>query len=133
MYQSIIIAVDGSENSYRAAAEALNLKGEHYTLLSVVSHEDSKDAVLHSEMSSTEQRKILLRDIIALYEARNMQFDIRIEHGIPKDTIIKIGNEGHFDILVIGTRGLNAFQEMVMGSVSHKVVKEVNLPVLVVK
>lgn len=133
MYETIIVAVDGSENSYRAAEEALKLNGKHYTLLSVVSHEDSKDAVLHSETSSTEQRIATLQGIIQLYEEQKIQFETRIEHGIPKETIIKIGNDGHYDLLVIGTRGLNALQEMVMGSVSHKVVKEVNIPVLVVK
>ncbi|WP_313019784.1 universal stress protein, partial [Macrococcoides bohemicum] len=56
-----------------------------------------------------------------------------IEHGVPKDKVIQIGNTHEYDLIVIGTRGLNAFQEMVMGSVSHKVVKEVHIPVMVVK
>ncbi|WP_414044133.1 universal stress protein [Macrococcus sp. EM39E] len=133
MYHSIVIAVDGSENSFRAAEEAIKLNSKYYTLLSVISHEDSKDAILHSEMSSVERRKLLLKEVIQLFEDKNKRFDLRIEHGNPKEIIINIANTGTFDMLVIGNRGLNAIQEMVMGSVSHKVVKEVNLPVLVVK
>ncbi|EGR8654283.1 universal stress protein, partial [Listeria monocytogenes] len=33
----------------------------------------------------------------------------------------------------IGSRGLNSLQEMVLGSVSHKVMKRVNCPALIVK
>jgi nucleotide-binding universal stress UspA family protein len=35
--------------------------------------------------------------------------------------------------VVIGSRGLNSFQEMVLGSVSQKVAKRVNAPVMIVK
>lgn len=133
MYHSVVVAVDGSDNSFRAAKEALKMNAMKYTLLSVVSHEDSKDAVLHSEASSVEQRKALIQSIIDLYESNDITYEVRIEHGVPKDTIIQVGNTHEYDLLVIGTRGLNAFQEMMMGSVSHKVVKEVTIPVLVVK
>lgn len=133
MYHSVVVAVDGSDNSVRAAKEALKMNAMKYTLLSVVSHEDSKDAVLHSEASSVEQRKALIQSIIDLYESNDITYEVRIEHGVPKDTIIQVGNTHEYDLLVIGTRGLNAFQEMMMGSVSHKVVKEVTIPVLVVK
>ncbi|MCE4957365.1 universal stress protein [Macrococcoides caseolyticum] len=133
MYQSVIVAVDGSKNSVRAAEEALKLQAQQYTLLSVISHEDSKDAVLHSHTSSIEQRKALIQEIIHLYERHHVNFDVRIEHGVPKETIIKVGNSTVYDMLVMGSRGLNAIQEMVMGSVSHKVVKEVKIPVLIVK
>lgn len=37
------------------------------------------------------------------------------------------------DIVVIGSRGLNTLQEMVLGSVSHKVMKRVHRPAMIVK
>ena len=39
----------------------------------------------------------------------------------------------NFDLVIIGSRGLNSLQEMVLGSVSHKVVKRVKCPVHIVK
>ncbi|WP_337692580.1 universal stress protein [Companilactobacillus halodurans] len=35
--------------------------------------------------------------------------------------------------MVLGTRGLNSLQEMVLGSVSHKVAKRSEIPVVIVK
>jgi nucleotide-binding universal stress UspA family protein len=37
------------------------------------------------------------------------------------------------DLMIIGSRGLNSLQEMVLGSVSYKVIKRVQCPVLIVK
>ena len=53
--------------------------------------------------------------------------------GNPSQEIIKYVNAEEIDQLVIGSRGLNTFQEMVLGSVSHKVMKHVNCPVTIVK
>jgi nucleotide-binding universal stress UspA family protein len=53
--------------------------------------------------------------------------------GEPGPEIVKYANEQKVDIVVIGSRGLNALQEMVLGSVSHKVMKRVNCPALIVK
>ena len=47
--------------------------------------------------------------------------------------IVKYANEQKVDIVVIGSRGLNALQEMVLGSISHKVMKRVNCSALIVK
>lgn len=53
--------------------------------------------------------------------------------GHPSQEIIKYVNEQSINQLVIGSRGLNVFQEMVLGSVSHKVMKHANCPVTIVK
>jgi nucleotide-binding universal stress UspA family protein len=53
--------------------------------------------------------------------------------GNPSQEIIKYVNSEEIDQLVIGSRGLNTFQEMVLGSVSHKVMKHVNCPITIVK
>ncbi len=53
--------------------------------------------------------------------------------GNPSQEIIKYVKDHSIDQLVIGSRGLNTFQEMVLGSVSHKVVKHAKCPVTIVK
>ena len=63
----------------------------------------------------------------------NLSYQVHILHGDPGPMIVEYANKEAFDLVVIGSRGLNAFQEMVLGSVSHKVVKRVKAPVLVVK
>ncbi len=71
MYKSILLAADGSENSERAAQEALNFIDEHtvVTILTVVDVEESKTDVLHGQqgVSLTQEREknsILLKDYL---------------------------------------------------------------------
>ncbi|MGX0513072.1 nucleotide-binding universal stress UspA family protein [Staphylococcus hominis] len=42
-------------------------------------------------------------------------------------------NSGKYQAIVLGSRGLNSLQEMVLGSVSHKVAKRSKIPVIIVK
>lgn len=132
MYQHILVAVDGSDNSMRALQEAIRLKSK-VTLLSVVSAEDAKDAVLHYQEDSIMHRKHQLAHMISLLEDTNIQYELLVVHGEVCETIIKTSQSGNYDLLVIGSRGLNRFQEAVIGSVSKRIIREVKIPVLVVK
>lgn len=63
----------------------------------------------------------------------NVKVKITILKGTPGPEIVRYANEKSVDLVVIGSRGLNSLQEMVLGSVSHKVMKRVTCPALVVK
>lgn len=137
MYQSILIAADGSDNSYRAAEETLHFIGRdtEVTILNVVDPDDSKDEVLHSRPGegSTFNRKAKLSKIIALYDENEVPYKIEFQQGTPAETVVEFANAGRYDVVVLGSRGLNAFQEMMLGSVSHKVAKRAHMPVMIVK
>ena len=134
MYKSILLAADGSDNSFRAAKETLNFINENtkVTILNVIQVEKSKDAILHGE-DIVREKKEKLADIMRLYENENVTYNVIFERGIPDETVVKAANDGGFNIIVLGNRGLNALQGMMMGSVSHKVAKRANIPVLIVK
>lgn len=134
MYKSIMLAADGSANSYRAAVETLNFISSEtvVTILNVIQIEKSKDAVLHGENTINEQKE-KLSEIIDLYESENVKYNVIFERGLPDETVVKFSNDGGYDIIVLGSRGLSALQGMMMGSVSYKVAKRSNIPVMIVK
>ncbi|WP_411843150.1 universal stress protein [Salinicoccus sp. HZC-1] len=137
MYKSILLAADGSDNSFRAAEETLNFSDENtqVTILNVINADESKNDVLHSGPSEsiTAKRKEKLSTIIELYESNNIHHTVIFEHGVPNETVVKVANSGDYQAVVLGTRGLNSLQEMVLGSVSHKVAKRADIPVIIVK
>ncbi|MEJ7291514.1 universal stress protein, partial [Staphylococcus epidermidis] len=51
----------------------------------------------------------------------------------PTDKVVEVSNSGEYQAIILGTRGLNSFQKMVLGSVSHKVAKRSQIPVIIVK
>lgn len=137
MYRSILLAADGSDNSFRAAEESLHFINDdtEVTILNVIDAEDSKNDVLHSSPSESiiNKRKEKLSKIVELYKTNNVNYNIRFGHGTPNETVVSAANSGSYQLVVLGSRGLNTLQEMVMGSVSHKVTKRSNIPVVIVK
>ncbi|MDN4494636.1 universal stress protein [Ureibacillus aquaedulcis] len=139
MYKHILLAADGSENAVRAAKEAIKIAACHedsmIEIVYVVDFDQSKSDVLHS--SSSEARNLERRKKIArveqLIKESNVSYKVTFLHGTPGPEIVKYANEQQAELVVIGSRGLNSLQEMVLGSVSHKVMKRVNCPALIVK
>ncbi len=57
----------------------------------------------------------------------------RIEVGIPFTEIMKVAEEEGASAIIIGSHGLSNIREMLLGSVSEKVIRKSPLPVLLVK
>lgn len=137
MYQHILLAVDGSENAVRAAKEAVKIASNDslIEMVYVADFDKAKKEMLHA--GSTEslllERKRKVVPVEEVLRAADKQFKLTILHGTPGPEIVKYANENKVDIVVIGSRGLNGLQEMVLGSVSHKVMKRVQCPALIVK
>lgn len=135
----IAVAVDGSENALRAAKHAIRLAQyvpeAHLEIIYVADYNKAKDERLlaQSPESLSLKREQKVQPILELATVAGVKADITMLKGNPSLEIIKYLNDKEIDQLVIGSRGLNTFQEMVLGSVSHKVMKHVDCPVTVVK
>ncbi|MBO1511102.1 universal stress protein [Metabacillus bambusae] len=139
MYKNILLAVDGSEHSLRATKEAIKIAALvndcTIEIVYVVDYSKSKDEVLHSqgkeELELSRRKKLL--PIEEQLKSSNLSYNLKLLHGESGPAIVVYANKENFDLVIIGSRGLNSLQEMVLGSVSHKVVKRVKCPVLIVK
>lgn len=135
MYKNILLASDGSAHAERAAQQAIQLANLHQgkvTILFVLTPSKSHEREQTFEQQVQYSQKKLGNTEASLKEA-NIPFNIEVMKGEPAPEIISYANRNSYDVLVIGSRGLNSLQEMVLGSVSHKVVKHSNCPVLIVK
>src|SRR5699024_1074482 len=105
------------------------------TVVYVADYSKAKRDILHSEGKEALdfQRRHKLYPVEEQLKTKNVNYDVKILHGEPGPTIVGHANKNEFDLVVIGSRGLNTLQEMVLGSVSHKVMKRVNCPALIVK
>ncbi len=139
MYKKILLAADGSEHSIRAASEVIKIASLNetstVTVVLVADYSQAKSDVLHSgssvELDMKRRRKLL--PVEELLRASNINYRVEILHGVPGPSIVEYANKQNYELLVIGSRGLNSLQEMVLGSVSHKVVKRAECPVMLVK
>jgi nucleotide-binding universal stress UspA family protein len=135
----IAVAVDGSDNALRAAKHAIMLAQylpeTQLEMIYVADYNKAKDERLlaQSPESLSLKREQKLQPVRELAKSVGVEIIITMLKGNPSHEIIKYVREHSIDQLVIGSRGLNAFQEMVLGSVSHKVMKHANCPVTIVK
>lgn len=139
MFSHFLVAVDGSDHSFRAVEEAARLtssaNGSRITLLFVVTPDSRGTSLLQFERITSIQKERAER--IGRHEAllteRNVPYQVVIREGEAGPVIVKYANEIKPDMLLIGSRGLNKMQEFVLGSVSHKVMKRAACPVMIVK
>jgi nucleotide-binding universal stress UspA family protein len=138
MFNKILLATDGSDHSIRATEKAIALascqKNGSIEVVYVIDGKHSKGDVLqHWGTDAADHRKKKLILIEQKIKHAKLNYTTHYLHGEPGPTIVKHANEHQFDAVVIGSRGLNTLQEMVLGSVSHKVAKRVKCPVMIVK
>ena len=137
MYKHIMVAVDGSENSMRAVEQAAMLAaaGEDtkVSILSVINIDVYSDMVYDPIEAHGDAQREKLGPASEIFENAGVTPEVCLLHGRPAEEIIRIAEKEGADLLVIGSRGLNALQELAIGSVSHKVLKHVKCPTLVVK
>ncbi|MCW1927705.1 universal stress protein [Bhargavaea beijingensis] len=138
MYEKIIVAVDGSAHSGRAAKHGATIAkatGASVDLLYVVDYDRSRpqefEHVTKEELDSYIRDQ--LSEIFTVFSDMGIRPELQIQFGEPGPAIVKFINSAGYDLAIVGSRGLNAFQEMVLGSVSHKVAKRAECPVLLVK
>lgn len=138
MYKKILLASDGSAHSIRAAAHAIEIAqvdNGTVDIVYVVDGNTSKSDVLHGidKYEVKKEREEKLKPVKSKITAAGIPCETHFLHGEPGPVIVKFANDNQYDLVVVGSRGLNKLQTMILGSVSHKILKRVQCPVLVIK
>jgi nucleotide-binding universal stress UspA family protein len=135
-FKRILVGVDGSDNSLRAAkkaAEIASLFRAEIVLLYVIQPTESAYYTGISTTETTEHAKgeeKLYRAKLACEEA-GLVPELRVMLGNPAEVLLDHSEQG-YDLLVVGTRGIGALARFLMGSVSIRVVQLSKIPVMVV-
>ncbi len=140
----ILVAVDGSKTALRAvqcviehadwyaespSVELVNVQME-VPQLKRLGISLGKNRI--REYYHAEGAKALARSRTALDDAR-VRYTARILVGPIADTIVKHAKNKRCDLICVGTRGMTAAGNMLLGSIATKVVHGASVPVLLVK
>ncbi|TCI27174.1 universal stress protein [Exiguobacterium sp. SH3S2] len=134
----IFLAVDGSDHSMRATAKAIELakvSSAKIDVVHVVSSKESKESALQStgKIDLEAKRMQRMQRFFTAIEAAGLEYEYIELRGEPDVELVKYANHEPFEYVVVGSRGLNTFQEFVLGSVSHKLAKRALAPVVIVR
>lgn len=139
MYKRILYATDGSPAAQHALEHTLDLAqkyGAEIILVHVFRRiEEFGKSPYFSELEG--ERKKTGETVIgqAMAQLRDSGVTVHIEpcEGHPAEAIIRVAQVRNCDLIVMGSRGLGTFQELLLGSVSDQVVRRAPCPVLVVR
>jgi nucleotide-binding universal stress UspA family protein len=139
----ILVPVDGSDNSKRAAEYVLKMAKNHpsyeITIVSVACHYDMDyfaDMWVSGEEVNAKCDTMYARyleDIKKIFDDAGVSVKTELLAGEPPKAIIRYVEENGIDKVVMGSRGLSPFKGMVLGSVTYKVLNSVSVPVTIVK
>lgn len=148
MYHKILLPTDGSEYAEKAAKHAIwiaNQSDAEIIALNVVDTSSliglpAEDLTVKvTEILKEEARKSLekIQDLVEEFKKEEgIKKDIKLvkerKEGAPADIILKVVEEEGIDLIVMGTSGKHGLDRFLLGSVTEKVVRSADCPVLAV-
>lgn len=137
----ILVPVDGSGSALRALRHAISRAKESSAEIHVLHVEPPphyQEARLYSMREDIAQihqeaRQRLLQDAVDEVQAEKVPHAVHLEEGEVANAIAHFADAQRMDEIVMGTRGMTAFGQMLVGSVASRVVHFVKVPVTLVK
>jgi nucleotide-binding universal stress UspA family protein len=75
----------------------------------------------------------ILAKVIEDGEKQGISLKIEILHGHPAESLVRYAADYKADLIVMGTRGMGGFKNLVIGSVAQKVTTYATVPVTIIK
>ena len=156
VFKKILVAIDGSDSSNRAAKVAFDL-AEGLKAELVVLHAITPPTAYYGSTFATpsgtapppisqheidayyeyarKAAKTMVEELESLSKKRGVKLRSDLPQGVSSvvETIITHAEAEDVDLIVVGTRGLGGFKKLLLGSVSNGVVSHATKPVLVVR
>lgn len=139
MYERVLVPTDGSEGVESAAEHAIDIARTYGAELHVLYAVDT--ASLSVEVNTAAIIEDLeaegaeaTAEVAEQAEAAGVE-RVRTEviHGIPHETILDYAEDNAADLVVMGTHGRTGLDRYLIGSVTEKVVRKSDVPVLTVR
>ncbi len=144
-FSKIMVAIDGSEHSLKAAEYALEIAKSFSAQLYAVtvtyvpeSYHLKQEDVLNQSIEmrgSIEDAKTWLKKFNQ--DSREDSIQLKTElinsHRPVDYVILEYAEKNDIDLIVLGTRGRSGFKKLLLGSIASSVVTYAHCPVMVVK
>lgn len=136
-YNAIAVAIDFSEQSFKALERAKNIAINNNATLKLVNVVDTKtfgsvaayDLNYAGKLKEESQGK--MNELKSKLQAEGIPaIEIIVEEGSPKSVLTELKN---VDLIVCGATGVSGLEKMLIGSVAERIVRFAPYEVLIVK
>lgn len=148
MISKILVPIDGSKMSHKAALYAVGLAkqtGASLTLLSVIDKRFFIEQSVSASASPTHLKESVedylkqsaqssADEIEKICKRNRIQYKAVMRTGHPVEQIVNEAKKSKVDLIVMGSHGKSALRAAVLGSVTYGVMhKDTKIPVLIVR
>ena len=131
----IIVGYDGSEAAKRALERAAAVAGDHGRIVVIAVGEPYPRSGItipaNRDPAEIKRRRRELHRARQFLSTRGIQAETVQAWGNPADVLLDASRDA--DLVIVGSRGLNRLQRLMLGSVSSKIVHDAACDVLVVR
>jgi nucleotide-binding universal stress UspA family protein len=135
----ILVAYDGSgeaRNALNWAAQLAKAEGRHtVTVISVIPTLEVTVPIADAVDPSSDagKHRAYLTDAKEILAKAGVEASTVLKAGNPTEEILDLADGEGYEVIVVGNRGVGGARRFLMGSVSDRVVRHSNKPVLVVR
>ncbi|WP_458207606.1 universal stress protein [Haladaptatus sp. NG-SE-30] len=138
MYDRILLPTDGSETTEKAARQALDIAATYDAALHVISvvdrtvvPPDVRADIVYDELERGADEAV--SEIEAEAKDAGTDVETAVITGTPHRAILDYADDNDIDLIVMGTHGRRGIDRYLLGSVTEKVVRLSDAPVLTVR
>jgi len=128
---NLLVCVDGSKNSIKALKYALGLAEKLRAKVTLLNVQDQKLYKASPKTAKEIGDKILSKSLVEAGKTK-IKIDKRLEFGVPSDKIVEVAEQGNYDLIILGSRGLGTIRRFLLGSVSDDVSHKAKCSVLII-
>ena len=151
MYKNVLVALDGSEQSYKALEHAVAIAekfGSELTILTIVpkivfpifpnEHFGFPKTDIKSIFQAQEGLKAFHQDILTDAEATvksehaNLNVDTILREGRPSVNIVDVAEKEGCDLIVMESSGIGGLKGRIFGSTSRRVAASCRKPIMII-
>ncbi|WCL50231.1 universal stress protein [Leptospira sp. GIMC2001] len=140
LIQKILVPIDGSESSKKALEMGIAIakaSSAQLTVLEVVEDFGPLPGYYEAAPPGKDRVKWIseqrFEKVHPILDGSEIRWDRKVMEGYAADEIVRVADEGKYDLIVIGSRGLSPIGRFLVGSVSDRVVHHAHCSVTIVR
>lgn len=139
MYETVLLATDGSSDAVDALENAVALADSVDATLHAISVVETRTAYDNAIIDPEEVRDNLrsdareaLEDARSVAEDAGLQCETTLEEGPPPDRILEAIETTGAEAVVVGATGRSSFKRLVLGGTAERLLEAAPVPVIVI-
>ncbi|WP_440765318.1 universal stress protein [Natronorubrum sp. DTA7] len=133
MYDDLLIPTDGSDGTRQSITHGLAIaKRFDATIHALSIVPEGPLGTLQNEAASPAAHRAVERVAVDA-ERADIDVETAVEQGVPHEEILEYADEHDIDMIVMGTQGRTGLDRVLVGSVTERVVRMADVPVVTVR